>query len=206
MVTRGEVATGDAAVEAATGRRWRSWFAILDRWGARRRSHREIAHHLRTTHRLPPWWSQTVAVRYEQVRGMREVGQRSDGRFALDLQRTVRATPAGAWAALTRAAMWNRWFTRGARLQARPGGRYSTRDRDRGTFLVVDAPRRLVFTWDNPDHCPGTRVEIRLAPRPPGRVTLRLSHLSLASRGQLEEMRAGWSGALDNLKRLLESW
>ena len=42
--------TSDRAVTAATGHDWSHWFRRLDGWGAKNRSHKEIASYL---HRIP---------------------------------------------------------------------------------------------------------------------------------------------------------
>ena len=48
----------DAAVQAKTGKTWKEWFAILDRAGARKMAHKEIAAYLYRELQVPAWWSQ----------------------------------------------------------------------------------------------------------------------------------------------------
>ena len=76
------------AVRAKTGRSWRQWVAALDADGAERRSHREIAKHLREAWGVVPWWSQAVTVGYERIRGLREAGQGSDGDYKANKSKT----------------------------------------------------------------------------------------------------------------------
>jgi len=84
--------TSDAAVEKATGKSWSEWFSILDRAGAKKMPHIEIARHVYDKYlgkkktKLAPdvakkggWWSQMVTVEYERSRGMRAVNQTSSG-------------------------------------------------------------------------------------------------------------------------------
>ncbi|MGD8395089.1 MAG: SRPBCC domain-containing protein [Candidatus Eiseniibacteriota bacterium] len=206
--TAGEQAISDGAVEAKTGRSWKAWFEILERWGARQRSHRDIARYLRDQHDLGPWWAQTVTVRYEQDHGRRAVGQRADGTFELGMQRTIRASRTAAFEAFTAADQLGTWFTRRAEVDLRVGGAYENADGDRGTFLAIERPRRLRFTWDNPQHCPGTMVEVTFeaaetASR--GTVVVRLRHRKLRSREDRESMLEGWSWALDSLRSYLET-
>src|SRR5262245_40841726 len=75
--TAGDI--GGAAVRKATGKSWTQWCAILDREGAAKRAHAEIAESLATKHRVPPWWSQMVTVQYERARGLRAKGQTPQG-------------------------------------------------------------------------------------------------------------------------------
>jgi hypothetical protein len=44
----------------ATGRGWLDWFALLDEWGARDHSHKEIAQRLMTVHEVPGWYAQSI--------------------------------------------------------------------------------------------------------------------------------------------------
>ena len=199
-----ETQIGDAAVRQATGRSWSDWFRILDAYGGRDRGHREMARYLLEKRGASPWWSQTITVRYELERGLRDVGQRGKT-FEVSVSRTVRAAPEEAFEALTTARHWNRWFTSRARVDAKPGGRYSNGDGDGGKFLAVDPPRRVRFTWENAKHCPNTVVEITIRPKDDGRIVVRLTHGKLATSSDREEMRGGWSRAMDSLRSYLET-
>ena len=77
---------GSAAVEAKTGKTWEQWLVVLDKAGARTRSHARIAAFLRERQRLPSWWCQMVAVGYEQARGLRAKHERPDG-YAVSVSR-----------------------------------------------------------------------------------------------------------------------
>ncbi len=206
MSTRrtGEAAIGDEAVREKTGRGWDDWFAILDAWGAAEKGHAPIARHLAEDHGLSPWWSQTVTVRYERERGLREIGQRGEA-FVATGQRTVAAPAEAVYAALTEPGQLSRWFTREAEADLRVGGRYRNADGDRGEFLVLDPPHRLRFTWENPEHCPGTVVQADIVSKGPSKTTVRLEHAKLPDREGFEEMKEGWSWALDSLKSFLET-
>jgi hypothetical protein len=80
----------DEAVKAKTGKTWKEWFAILDKAGAKKMTHPEIARYLNSEQGLPPWWQQMVTVTYEQARGRREKHQRPDG-FEINISRTIKA-------------------------------------------------------------------------------------------------------------------
>jgi hypothetical protein len=63
----------DEAVKAKTGKSWNQWFKILDRMDVKTNGHRFAAMNLFHTHKLNPWWSQAVTIRYEWERGLRNV-------------------------------------------------------------------------------------------------------------------------------------
>lgn len=88
VVREAEPDLSDKAVRRATGRDWDEWTAILDDWGARDRSHTEIARHVVDDHNIDGWWAQSVTVGYERIRGMRKPHQRPDG-FSMSASKTV---------------------------------------------------------------------------------------------------------------------
>lgn len=200
----GEAAIGDAAVQAKTGRIWKEWFKILDKWGAKKKDHKTIARHLHERHRLSGWWAQTVTVRYEQERGLRVVGQTSRG-FEATVSRTIRTSPRKAYDAFTKAAVLSVWFNKASESNPRVGGRYSNSGGDKGEYLLLQPPRRLRFSWDNAKAYPGTRVEVTIERKPPGKVVVRLTHSKLPSQAAFKNMKGGWSWALDSLKSYLET-
>lgn len=200
----GEQAISDAAVKAKTGKGWKSWFSILDRWNAGEKGHTATAKHLHEKHGVSSWWSQAITVRHEQDRGLRKVGERAGGSFEVSVQRTMQASPTEAFAAFTQANHLNRWFTTKARVNLKVGGKYSNADRDRGTYLAVKPPRMVRFTWDNEKHCPDTTVEVTFTPPSRGKVAVRVQHAKIGTKKDREDMKEGWSWALDSLKSYLE--
>ena len=83
----------DAAVKKATGRDWREWVAILDAEKSAEKPHRDIARYVASLG-TPDWWSQTVTVGYERIRGLRAIGQRRGGGLRGEQEPHVRR-PAG---------------------------------------------------------------------------------------------------------------
>jgi hypothetical protein len=63
---------GDDAVLKATGKSWKEWFDILDKFDRKTKGHTQTAKYLHSEHKLSPWWSQMVTVRYEWEKGLRE--------------------------------------------------------------------------------------------------------------------------------------
>lgn len=77
----------ESTLRESTGRGWDEWFAFLDAWGGAGRTHTELAERL--GEEVGSWWSQTIAVAYEQERGMRAPGQSPDGTFSAGGSKTV---------------------------------------------------------------------------------------------------------------------
>ena len=99
----------DASIKAKTGCNWERWVKTLDKWGADKKSHREIASMVAKTWKLDGWWSQTVTVGYERIKGLRARGQRRDGSYEATKSRTFDVpveTLFDAWADKTVRDRW----------------------------------------------------------------------------------------------------
>jgi uncharacterized protein YndB with AHSA1/START domain len=119
---------------------------------------------------------------------------------------SIRVTPSRVFAALTKPAKLNTWFTTGAEVDLRVGGRYTNADGDRGKFLEIVPTKRIRFTWDNPDHAPGSIVEVVLTGGR-GRSIVSLLHYGFTKSADFKHYssrESGWEWALYNLKAYLE--
>jgi len=125
-------------------------------------------------------------------------------KWNLELSKLIRSTPEAAYQTLTDPVQVSQWFTTQAQADLSPGGRYSNADGNQGEFLVLEASKRVMFTLDNPAHCPGTQVEVAFMPTGVGEVEARLVHLLLKTEKDVEDMRTGWGWALASFKSYLE--
>jgi uncharacterized protein YndB with AHSA1/START domain len=71
--------------------------------------------------------------------------------------------------------------------------------------VILDRPQHLCFTWNNVEHCPNTLVDVVFTEKPDGRVTVRLEHLKITTQAGYEDMKEGWTWAMDSLKSYLET-
>lgn len=188
----------EAAVLRATGHGWDHWSAILDRFGPAQ-GHTAMARHLREAHGLSPWWSQEVTIQFERARGLRKPLERPDGRFEVTVSRTLPIAQRAAWDAWTDACTIGTWRTAKVTQDVRVGGTYRNADGDRGTFLAVDAPRRLRFTWDNPAHAPGSVVEVRFDARDARTTVVRVTHGRMRTQKDADATKVVWGWALTSL-------
>jgi len=94
-----------------------------------------------------------------------------DPPFGLELETRVRARPETVFAFFTNPTLYRSWKGQDAELDPRPGGLYRIQmpghSTVEGTFLVIEPPHRVVFTWGwvgNPEVPPGsTTVEVTFA-------------------------------------------
>jgi uncharacterized protein YndB with AHSA1/START domain len=191
------------AVLAATGKGWDHWRGVLDRFGrGDGKSHRDSAAHLEERHGLTGWWAQMVTVAYERHRGIRAVNQRGKG-FGVGVQRTVPVSARRAFEAFSDRKQLSAWLDTPVKHDFRRGGRYSDGLGDRGEYLAVVAPRRIRFTWDNPERVPGSVVEFTFTPKGRGKTAVAVSHERLPDAEGVALMRDGWSWALHSLRTFL---
>jgi uncharacterized protein YndB with AHSA1/START domain len=120
-------------------------------------------------------------------------------------EREISVPAEQAYNAWADAALLSQWFTTNAKQDFRVGGRYSNDDGDAGEFLEVVPNERLKFTWEQPQHKPGSTVTVEFIPDAPDIVDVRLTHSGLRTEEDAASLQEGWEWALDSLKSFLES-
>lgn len=167
-------AMSDAAVKAKTGRTWAQWFAVLDKAGAAKMTHKAIAELVATRHKIPAWWAQMVTVGYERARGLRKVNETLSG-FRTSVSRTVDAGVDAAFDA------WVNAKSRAAFLK------------EAVNFSTRNPGKNLRFTWKV------GRVEVRFVVKGPKKTQVTVDHEGLKSAADVSKVRAQWSAAMDKL-------
>lgn len=156
-------------VLAATGSTPDDWYARLDAADGRTIGHTAIAAHL-VGLGVDPWWAQGVAIGYEQSRGLRIPGQRSDGTFAVSASRQV---PGERETTLDRivpicSEVFGSGPTSERRGGKRPSARWTFPDRESVLVTAEDGPRAGVVRiavqrerLTGPDRMPAAKAELR---------------------------------------------
>jgi len=169
------------AIEKGTARSWQDWLAFLEEIGADRLSHKEIAERVAATGDASGWWSQSIAVAYEQRIGRRRPGQRSDGTYQASASRTIPGTrdeALVAWSALT-----------GQRKE------FDGVAVERGPETSGSAD----FRYWRCALADGSRVSMTFNDKDDGRAAIGLGHERLASEADVERWRAFWKALLAQL-------
>jgi len=169
------------AVRAKTGQTWERWVKALDRVEADRWPHREIARHLVGEYGLSGWWSQTVTVGYERIRGLREVGQRRGGSYEVTKTKTVAVAVGKLYRAFSDKRRRAQWLS----------------DAD----VIIRAAIRdksLRITWID-----GTSVEVYFTKKGVTKSSVSVEHRTLPSRAAATAMKAYWGERLAELAERL---
>ena len=171
----------DSAISAKTGRSWAEWVEALDGAGAQQWPHRRIAEWVHQQFKISDWWGQTVAVGYERITGLREIGQRRDGTYEASRSRTLPVPVARVYRAFTDARLRKRWL---------PGVKL--------TIRTATPHKSVRITWDD-----RTSVEVGFTPKGEARSAVQVTHRKLADRGEIARRKAWWGERLDALAGVL---
>lgn len=177
--------TSDESIRLRTGRGWEEWFDALDEWGAADQSHRDIARWVAEQLGIEPlgWAAQAITYSYERARGMRVVGQRSDG-FTITASKTV-AVPVEY--------LYDAFVDESLRAQWLPDGRLRER--------TATKPSSARFDWGDGS----SRVNLVFVAKDEKKSTAALEHVRLSGAAEAERMKAFWRARLSGLKSHLEA-
>lgn len=181
MATATKPRMSDEAVESKTGKTWSRWFKHLDAAGAKKMSHQEIAAHLVEKHGVRPWWTQMIAVTYEQARGLREKHEKPSG-FEISVSRTIDAPVGKAFKAWTDEKTRKKWLP--ANL----------------TIRKAITNKSLRITWEGGM----TSLAVAFLPRGDGKSQVVAQHSKIPDAKAAAKMKTFWAKALDRLRELFE--
>lgn len=170
------------AIEKATKTPWANWVEYLDKAGGRDLPHRAIAD-LAYAKSGDGWWSQSIAVAYEQHIGRRLPGQRSDGSFEASVSKTLAGTPTDLM------ELWTRRF---GGVKDFNGTASTASPTTSGTGKRAHWARNL----DD-----GTRVNVDADTygKPAGKAGITITHTKLASSAEAERWKIYWKEILAKL-------
>jgi hypothetical protein len=171
----------DATIKARTGCTWERWVSALDRVGAHEWPHREIADYVHEKYKVPGWWTQTVTVGYERIKGLRAIGQRCGGGYEASKSKVFAAPLGRLYRAFHDARTRRRWLS-GVKLTVRTA--------------IPDKSMRV--TW--PD---GTSVELYFIGKGSAKSQVVVQHRKLADKTTADQMKAYWAERLGALQAIL---
>jgi hypothetical protein len=171
----------DAKLKEKTGCTWERWVRTLDHHGAEKMSHREIAELVGTKHNVPDWWTQTVTVGYERIKGLRARGQRRDGSYEASKSRTFDVPVSQLFEAWADEKKRKRWLN-GEKVRIR----------------TATAPKSMRVDWRD-----GTIIAIGFMAKGKGKSSVAVQHTKLPDRETAEGLKKYWTERLDALGELL---
>jgi hypothetical protein len=171
----------NAAIKQKTGCSWERWVRSLDYHGAASMSHRDIAKLVSTKYKVDSWWTQTVAVGYERIKGLRARGQQRDGTFRASKSRTFNVPVSTLFDAWMDAGVRKRWLN-GANVRVR----------------TATASKSIRLDWTD-----GSIIAIGFTSKGKSKSSVALEHSKLADRDAATAIKEYWSERLDALGEVL---
>ena len=166
----------DAVIKARTGCTWERWTHALDYVGAHAWPHRKIADYVQKTFKVPDWWTQTVTVGYERIKGIRAIGQRRDGSFEASKSKTFAVPLARLYKSWSNAKLRSTWLP------------------DELTIRSATPRKYMRIVW--PDF---TLIQLVFANKGAAKSAVSVQHTKLPDRAAVTRMKAFWEQRLQAL-------
>ena len=173
----------DEKLKAKTGCTWERWVYALDRKGAEKMSHGEIVKIVNEKYKVPGWWSQTVTVGYERIKGLRARGQRRDGSYEASKSRTFNVPVKTLFDAWAKPAVRRRWMN-GETMRVR----------------TATAPKSMRL--DFADH---SIIAVGFAAKGKSKSSVAVQHTKLPDRATADRLKQYWSDRLDALGEVVSA-
>jgi hypothetical protein len=171
----------DDKVAAKTGRTWQEWVRVLDADGAATMKHRDIAVLVSETYGVGDWWSQTVTVGYERIKGLRDRGQRRDGAYEAGKTKTFNVPVK---------ALFDAWASDTARRRWLKGVKTTVR--------TATSPKTVRLQW--PDN---TIVVVGLTAKGDTKSVVSVVHTKLRDKAASDAVKKEWTTHFDALTSFL---
>ena len=172
----------DAVLKEKTGCTWDAWVGALDYHGAAEMEHRDIAKLVAEKFKIGPWWTQTVTVGYERIKGLRTRGQQRDGTFGATKSRTYNVPVETLFDAWMNPRTRNRWLNAKVRVR------------------VATSPKSMRLDW--PD---GGIIAVGFTSKGAAKSSVALEHSNLPDRDAATRVKEEWADRLDALGDVLMS-
>ena len=172
----------DEAVKKSTGKTRKQWFSILNKNGAKKMEHKQVAKLLHEKFGLSPWWSQMLTVQYEQEIKGRKKHEKTDG-FQISKSITLTAPVTKIFNTINSPLKRIVWLKDPAITITK-----STKDKS------------IRGKWSDKK----TNIEFQLYPKDINRTQVVIQQSRIKSSKEAETMKTYWGKQLNNLKKYLE--
>jgi hypothetical protein len=173
----------DAVITEKTGRNWKEWVSTLDAHRAAEMAHHDIALLVSDTYKVRPWWTQSVTVGYERIKGLRAIGQRRDGSYEANKSRTYDVPVETLFDAWADAATRRRWL-----------------DETGVKVRTAAKPKSMRLGW--PD---GTIVAVGFWPKSKTKCSVSVQHTKLPDSQTADRLKQFWGDQMATLAKILKT-
>ncbi len=170
------------AVKKSTGKVWKDWFLLLNKAGAKKMEHKDIAKLLYNKYALSGWWSQMVAVQYEQDVKGRKIHEKPKG-FQISKSFTVPFSLNKVYNAVSISSKRADWL-------------------QNLDFEVTKSTKNKSIRGKWIDR--RTNIEFQFYPKKNSKTQMVVQQSKIKSAKEAEKMKRYWGKQLYNLKKYLE--
>jgi hypothetical protein len=173
----------DEAVQKSTGKTWKNWFSLLNKAGAKKMEHKDVAQLLYKNYGLSGWWSQMVTVQYEQEIKGRKKHETTSG-FQISKSITLTAPLTKIFNTINSPLKRIVWLNDPAITITKSSKNKSIRGK-----------------WIDKK----TNIEFQFYPKENGKTQLVVQQSKIKSAKEAEKMKTYWRKQLNNLKKYSEN-
>jgi hypothetical protein len=171
----------NATIKAKTGCDWKKWTDALDYVQAHEWTHTEIARYVREKFKIDGWWSQSVTVGYERIKGLRAIGQRRSGEFEASKSKTFHVPMSRLYAAFSEKRNRTKWL---GEVDLKVG--------------ATIKHRSFRMTWTD-----GKPVAAWFENKGPKKTVVGVTHHKLTDKATAERVKGEWAERLEKLAEVL---
>ena len=167
-----------------TGKSFQQWAVILNKAGAEKMNHAQMAEYLFKKYpKVSGWWLQMITATYEQEHGMREKYQSLKG-YEISRGKTINTSLKSLYEAWDNVKLRSRWLAEESIVIRKTTPRKSMRitRKDGNTILAVN-----------------------FYPKGSEKSQVVVQHTKLANMTEAKQMQSYWEGRLEKLKGMLEA-
>jgi len=172
----------DESVIKSTGKSWNEWFSILNKAGAKKMDHKDIAEYLSKKQNVHAWWSQMVTVQYEQEIKGRKRHETTSG-YQISKSKTLSFSTSKVFSVVQYPALRKSWLKN-------------------PNFSITKSTKNKSIRGKWVDG--KTNIEFQFYPKDNFKTQLVVQHNKLSSAKEAEQMKKYWGKQLSNLKKHLE--
>jgi len=165
------------AILRATQHDWGWWLDHLNAAGFQKKEHREITLYLEGNFEISAWWDQSVAIGFERIVGLREIGQSREGSYEANKSKTFPVAVENLFRAFSEESARSQWL---------PDVDWKVRKET--------APKSIRLEWS--DGCP---VELWFVAKGEAKSSVQMQHRKLPSKDDIARIKGEWTQRFGDL-------
>jgi len=174
----------DESAIKSTGKSWNEWFSILNKAGAKKMDHKDIAEYLSKKQNVHAWWSQMVTVQYEQEIKGRKRHETTSG-YQISKSKTLSFSTSKVFSVVQYPALRKSWLKN-------------------PNFSITKSTKNKSIRGKWVDG--KTNIEFQFYPKDKTKTQLVVQHSKISSLKEAEKLKKYWEKNLNSLENKLSKF